>query len=91
MKPLIDNPTVCTHSELPVELIVHSYKDPTPSKATALYPETTDCATEVFRPVFDVGLTTAEADAPRAGSTCAWSRSRSSATPTRRRSSARRS
>ena len=25
-------------------------------------PETTDCATEVFRPVFDVGLTTDEAD-----------------------------
>lgn len=64
VKPLIDNPTLCTGSELPVQLIVHSYKDPTPSTATGLYPETTGCATEVFRPVFDVGLTTAEADAP---------------------------
>jgi hypothetical protein len=64
VRPLIDNPTVCTHSELPIELIVNSYKDPTPSTAKALYPETTGCNTEVFRPEFDVGLTTAEADAP---------------------------
>ncbi|HEY1355136.1 MAG TPA: hypothetical protein VGF09_02365 [Solirubrobacterales bacterium] len=64
VKPLIDNPTVCTASPLEVELRVTSYQDPVPSTAEAEYPETTKCNSEVFRPVFNVGLTTDEADAP---------------------------
>ena len=64
VRPLIDNPTVCTGSQLPIEIKVYSYKDPSPSVEHAEYPETTNCSSEVFRPVFNVGLTTAEADAP---------------------------
>ncbi|HEY7257269.1 MAG TPA: hypothetical protein VH476_11380 [Solirubrobacterales bacterium] len=64
VKPLIDNPTVCTSSPLDVELRVTSYQDPVPSVADAEYPQTTNCNSEVFRPVFNVGLTTDEADAP---------------------------
>jgi hypothetical protein len=63
VRPLVDNPTVCSGS-LPVKLSVVSYKDPVASTASAEYPETTDCDTEVFRPVLNVGLTTSEADAP---------------------------
>jgi hypothetical protein len=63
LRPLIDNPTVCTGA-LPVELRVHTYKDQPPATATAEYPGTTNCDSEVFRPVFNVGLTTDEADAP---------------------------
>jgi hypothetical protein len=64
LRPLTDNPTVCTGQTLPIELRVRSYKDPEPATMGETYPATTDCATEVFRPVFNVGLTTAEADAP---------------------------
>jgi hypothetical protein len=64
LRPLIDNPTVCTGASLPVKLSVFSYQDPTPSTAEADYPATTKCAIEVFKPVFNVGLTTNEADAP---------------------------
>ncbi len=64
VKPLIDNPTVCTSAQLPIELRVYSYQDPVPSTAQEEYPQTTKCTSEVFRPVFNVGLTTAEADAP---------------------------
>ena len=60
----IDNPTVCSGNPLPIELSVSSYKDPEPATEDAEYPPTTDCATQVFRPVFNVGLTTDEADAP---------------------------
>jgi hypothetical protein len=64
LRPLTDNPTVCTGQELPISLRVRSYKDPEPASMQQMYPATTDCATEVFRPVFNVGLTTSEADAP---------------------------
>src|SRR5262249_16374623 len=64
VKPLIDNPTVCTSSPLEVELRVTSYQDPVPSTARSEYPQTTKCTSEVFRPVFNVGLTTGEAHAP---------------------------
>ena len=64
LRPLTDNPTVCTGQDLPIHLKVRSYKDPEPASKDELYPATTDCATEVFRPVFNVGLTTANADAP---------------------------
>ena len=64
VRPLVDNPTVCSGNPLPIELSVHSYKDPEPATKEAEYAPTTDCATQVFRPVFNVGLTTDEADAP---------------------------
>jgi hypothetical protein len=64
LRPLTDNPTVCTGQQLPIHLRVRSYKDPEPASKDELYPATTDCASEVFRPVFNVGLTTNEADAP---------------------------
>jgi hypothetical protein len=64
VRPLTDNPTVCTGTPLPIELRVTSYQDPVPSVAKEAYPETTKCNSEVFRPVFNVGLTTDEADAP---------------------------
>jgi hypothetical protein len=63
IKPLTDNPTVCTGGPLPIQLRVTSYQDTVPSTEQAEYPETTKCNSEVFRPVFNVGLTTAEADA----------------------------
>jgi hypothetical protein len=64
VKPLIDNPTVCTEGDLPVMLSVTTYMDPTPTTLTNSYPATTNCSSEVFRPSFNVGLTTAETDAP---------------------------
>ena len=64
IRPLIDNPTVCTEGPLPVEIRVFSYKDPVPSTKQASYPQTTNCNSQVFRPVFNVGLTTDAADAP---------------------------
>ena len=64
VRPLIDNPTVCTEDPLPVKLSVVTYKDSSPSTETANYPHTTGCETEVFRPVLYAGLTTNETDAP---------------------------
>jgi hypothetical protein len=64
IRPLIDNPTLCTEGPLPIELRVYSYKDPNPSVKQAEFPETTNCSSQVFRPVFNVGLTTGSADAP---------------------------
>jgi hypothetical protein len=64
IRPLIDNPTLCTEGPLPVELRVYSYQDPVPSTKQAEYPQTTNCSSQVFRPVFNVGLTTGAADAP---------------------------
>jgi hypothetical protein len=63
LRPLVDNPTVCT-GPLPVHLNVYTYQDPVPSTEDAEYPGTTACDSEVFRPVFNVGLTTGETDAP---------------------------
>jgi hypothetical protein len=64
VKPLIDNPTLCTKDPLPIELRVYSYQDPVPSVAKEQYAVTTKCSSQVFRPVFNIGLTTKEADAP---------------------------
>lgn len=64
IRPLIDNPTLCTEGPLPVEISVTTYQDPVPSSLTAEYPSTTACDSQVFRPVFHVGLTTDEADSP---------------------------
>ena len=64
-EPFIDNPSVCTGSELPVSVEAVSYQDPNNStKKTDFYPETTGCENQRFDPVFNLGLTTAEADAP---------------------------
>jgi hypothetical protein len=64
-EPFTDNPSVCTGSELPVSVEAVSYQDPNNStKKTDFYPETTGCENQRFDPVFNLGLTTSEADAP---------------------------
>ena len=63
--PFIDNPSVCTGDELPVTVDAVSYQDPNQaSHLVSSYPETTGCENQRFDPVFNLGLTTAEADAP---------------------------
>jgi hypothetical protein len=63
--PFIDNPSVCTGEELPVSVDAVSYQDPRHSTHEVdFYPETTGCENQRFDPVFNLGLTTAEADAP---------------------------
>jgi len=65
VRPFIDNPSVCTGAPLVATLEVRTYKDPTePSVTHADYPATTGCDKPKFDPVFDVGLTTDETDAP---------------------------
>jgi hypothetical protein len=64
-EPFIDNPSVCTGAPLPVSVDAVSYQDP--NQVTHLvdsYPETTGCENQRFDPVFNLGLTTTEADAP---------------------------
>ncbi len=63
-RPFIDNPSRCTEGELPVTVDVTTYQDPSPSHAESAYPATTGCENQRFDPVFKVGLTTGEADAP---------------------------
>jgi hypothetical protein len=64
-EPFIDNPSVCTGQELPVSVDAVSYQDPNHSTHEVdFYPETTGCENQRFDPVFNLGLTTAEADAP---------------------------
>jgi hypothetical protein len=63
--PFIDNPSVCTGDELPVTVDAVSYQDPNhTSHLVSSYPETTGCESQRFDPVFNLGLTTPEADAP---------------------------
>ena len=63
--PFIDNPSVCTGAELPVTVEAVSYQDPNQtSSEVSSYPETTGCENQRFDPVFNLGLTTPEADAP---------------------------
>ncbi len=63
--PFIDNPSVCTGEELPVTVDAVSYQDPNQaSHLVSSYPETTGCENQRFDPVFNLGLTTPEADAP---------------------------
>ncbi len=65
VRPFLNNPSVCTGEKLPVSLEVLSYQDPgNAAEATAFYPQTTGCDKQKFDPVFRLGLTTGEADAP---------------------------
>jgi hypothetical protein len=65
VRPYLNNPSVCTGEKLPVSLDVYSYQDPgNPATAKAFYQETTGCDKQKFDPVFRLGLTTEEADAP---------------------------
>ena len=65
VRPLIDNPTVCIGQPAADRTDGPQLQGPgTRDDEDAEYPPTTDCATQVFRPVFNVGLTTDEADAP---------------------------
>jgi hypothetical protein len=64
VRPFTDNPSICTGTELPVTVAVTTYQDPTPSHASASYPKTEGCESQRFDPLFNVGLTTAETDAP---------------------------
>ena len=64
VKPFIDNPSVCSGAELPVSLSVVTYQDPTVSHAEAAFPATSGCESQKFDPVFNLALTSEEADAP---------------------------
>jgi hypothetical protein len=63
VKPLINNPTVCTGEPLTVSLDVQTYQDPThPSHAEGQYPATTGCDNMTFNPVLEMHLTSNETD-----------------------------
>jgi hypothetical protein len=63
--PYTHNPSRCTSQPLPVALTVSTYQDPgNPSTATSSFPATTGCEKQKFDPVFNLGLTTEETDAP---------------------------
>ena len=64
VRPFTDNPSVCTPDPLPVTIDVVTYQDPVPTHAESTYPPTTGCEQQRFDPVFNLGLTTNEADAP---------------------------
>jgi hypothetical protein len=64
VKPYIDTPSVCTGKPLAVTLDVNTYQDPTPDHEESDYSPTTGCEAQKFDPVFNVGLTTSETDAP---------------------------
>jgi hypothetical protein len=63
--PLIDNPTVCTESQLSVRLEVRTYQDPGHlSHQDATYPATSGCYNMTFNPVLFANLTTSAGDSP---------------------------
>jgi hypothetical protein len=65
VKPLIDNPSICTGEALVSVLEVRTYQDPNHvTKDTASYPPTTDCEKQAFKPVLNAALTSIEADSP---------------------------
>ncbi len=65
VRPFTDNPSICTGEALPVSIEVQSYQDPShPTVKGASYPQTTGCEAQKFDPVFNVGLTTSQTDAP---------------------------
>jgi hypothetical protein len=65
VRPLINNPSICTGEALPVSLEVTTYQDEGhPSRAEATYPPTTDCYRMNFKPTLGATPTTNEADAP---------------------------
>jgi hypothetical protein len=64
-RPYIDNPSVCTGKLLPVTIEVETYQDAShPSHGASSYPPTESCEKQNFEPVFNMGLTTNETDAP---------------------------
>ena len=65
VRPYIDNPSLCSGQELPVEMSVQTYQDPAHiTHATSTYPPTSGCEKQNFKPVFNAGLTTVETDSP---------------------------
>ena len=65
VRPLIDNPTLCTGQPLIVTIDVTTYQDPSnPSHGGAGYPATTGCYSMTFKPVLTATPTSNEADAP---------------------------
>jgi len=65
IKPLIDNPTLCTGEPLLTELVVESYAEPDElAEAISDYPATTGCEKLTFSPVLSANLTTTMADSP---------------------------
>jgi hypothetical protein len=63
-RPFIDSPSRCTGEPLPVTIDVTTYQDPVPSHGQGVYPPVTGCEAQKFDPVFRIGLTTGETDAP---------------------------
>ena len=64
-RPYTNNPSICTGAPLPVTVDVYSYQEPNnPAHGTSGYPATTGCENQKFDPVFNLGLTSAEADSP---------------------------
>ena len=65
VRPYTDNPSICTGQPLVVGLDVTTYQDlGNPSHADGTYPATSGCEKQKFDPLFDLGLTTDETDAP---------------------------
>jgi hypothetical protein len=64
VKPFTVNPSICTSEDLPVSIKVTTYQDPNPTEGSSSYPATTECESQKFDPVFNLGLTTKESDAP---------------------------
>jgi hypothetical protein len=65
VKPLIDNPSICTGEPLKSVLEVRTYQDPNDvTTAQATYPPTTNCEHQSFKPVLNAALTNVSADSP---------------------------
>jgi len=64
VRPYLDNPSLCTGAPLKATVAVVTYQDPKPSTATADYPATTGCENQKFDPVFNLEVTSSEADQP---------------------------
>ncbi len=64
VRPFTDNPSICTGQPLTATLDVVTYQDPVPTQASADYPPTTGCENQKFDPVFNLKLTSSEADQP---------------------------
>ncbi len=64
-EPFTDNPSLCSGAPIPVSVDAVSYQDPThTTHYVDSYPEIIGCENQRFDPVFNLGLTTGEADAP---------------------------
>jgi hypothetical protein len=63
VRPLINNPSICTGEPLVAEIQVQTYQDPQhPSHESGAYPATTGCYGMTFKPVLQGTPTTKEAD-----------------------------